>query len=371
MLKNLFVSVCCILFSCSLLAQTFKGKVVSAVDNKPIPYANVYYAGTSIGTSTDYNGNFELKCNYQTNMNLCASVVGFSTYSSEVLPLSLSGKNLEIKLQPKSEKIDEVEINISTGDRAYNLKTFKQLFLGSSELAQQLKILNPRDLFLFYNASSNSLHAHAKKPIRVRNKALGYVITFYLDKFEHHFDSKYTYWEAPTFFTEMKIKSSKRPAVEKNRAKAYNGSNMHLMRALCGVDSLSFRLYTVKSDTIEVEVEGAVLVSPTGLKTGFKKKKVSETFFPVSLDSIVTVNNGEKLLYRLGRLAAVYPYEKEESNFRKYGYGCDNKQTTYFTAKTPVHIYPNGAYFPIIEIAFEGYIPWEGISVLLPLDYNQ
>lgn len=369
-MKKIFASILSILFVGCLFAQTFKGRVISADDKSPVPFANVYYAGTSIGTSTDSEGYFELKCNYKGNLSLCASAVGYYTYTKEVSPSGLSATVVEIKLKPKTEKIDEVAIKISTGDRAYNLSTFKRLFLGGSQLAQQLKILNPRDLFLFYNASSNSLHAHASKPIKVKNKALGYEITFYLDRFEHNFNSKYTYWEAQTFFTESKISVKQRPEVEKNRARAYNGSSMHLMRALYGTDSLLFRLYTVRTDTAEVEIDGAWIISAEGLKIAAKKKEVSETFYPVPLDSLVQEGEGGKQLVRLGRLAAVYPYEPEESNYRQYGYGCDNKQTTYFTAQTPITIYPSGAYFPIDRIALEGYIPWEGVSVMLPLDYG-
>lgn len=46
----------------ALFAQraTLKGKIVDAVSNEPLPFVNVIVSGTTIGTTTDLDGNFTL-----------------------------------------------------------------------------------------------------------------------------------------------------------------------------------------------------------------------------------------------------------------------------------------------------------------------
>ena len=44
-----------------------KGKVTNAKTNEPIPFVNVVFEGKSIGTITDYNGNYSLETQIKTN----------------------------------------------------------------------------------------------------------------------------------------------------------------------------------------------------------------------------------------------------------------------------------------------------------------
>lgn len=58
-------------------AQTVKGRVNGTMDGKALPlgFANVYWAGTTIGTVSDSTGHFELE--YQKGKDLVVSFVGF------------------------------------------------------------------------------------------------------------------------------------------------------------------------------------------------------------------------------------------------------------------------------------------------------
>ncbi|MEL1243701.1 DUF5686 family protein [Flavobacterium sp. DGU11] len=62
----------------SLLAQTKIGGVVLDNTNQPLPYANVYFKGTSEGTITDENGKFYLE-SQTAYTQIVVSFVGFST----------------------------------------------------------------------------------------------------------------------------------------------------------------------------------------------------------------------------------------------------------------------------------------------------
>lgn len=63
-LKIKLITVVTLLFSVMIFAQeayTIKGTVTSAVDNMPIPGANIIVVTTTRGTSTDFDGNFQLE----------------------------------------------------------------------------------------------------------------------------------------------------------------------------------------------------------------------------------------------------------------------------------------------------------------------
>ena len=63
-IKKLLISLfltCLILLSASVHAQfTIKGQVVEQGSNLPVPFASVYFEGTTIGTLTNNNGLFSI-----------------------------------------------------------------------------------------------------------------------------------------------------------------------------------------------------------------------------------------------------------------------------------------------------------------------
>ncbi len=101
-MKPLYTIVFSMLFTISSYAADIKGKVLEKKDKKEIPLigVNVYWLGTTIGTITDANGQFELlqKSNQQL---LVVSYVGYDNDTIEVKndkPLTIylsQGKNLE------------------------------------------------------------------------------------------------------------------------------------------------------------------------------------------------------------------------------------------------------------------------------------
>lgn len=59
------------------------GKITDANSGDPVPFANIVFKGTSIGTSTDFSGFFRLETNNPTD-SLVASYVGYITRSKAV-----------------------------------------------------------------------------------------------------------------------------------------------------------------------------------------------------------------------------------------------------------------------------------------------
>src|SRR5664280_2404130 len=70
--------------------------------------------------------------------------------------------------------------------RKANMNLIKNIFLGTTENARKCKISNENDITFNYNSCRDTLKAFASKPILINNKALGYKISYYLDKFEYY-----------------------------------------------------------------------------------------------------------------------------------------------------------------------------------------
>jgi hypothetical protein len=65
-----------------------KGVVTDSLTNEPVPYANVYFANTSIGTSTNEKGEYSLAGFADGKYDLTISSVGFKLTQ---YPLEFSG----------------------------------------------------------------------------------------------------------------------------------------------------------------------------------------------------------------------------------------------------------------------------------------
>lgn len=108
-----------ILHSSSLQAQqtVISGKVTDAVSGEGIPFANLIFLGTSSGTTTDINGNYQLTAKGPID-SLQVSYLG---YKKKVLWVQAgSTKKLSIKLAPEAINLQELVV-YSKGNPALEL----------------------------------------------------------------------------------------------------------------------------------------------------------------------------------------------------------------------------------------------------------
>ncbi len=89
----------------SILAQsTLSGTVLDKTSNQPIPGVNVVVEGTQNGTSTDFDGKFNLTV--KTGDKIVFSYIGFKTYSV----IYTSQQNISISLEEDSSQLEEVVV---------------------------------------------------------------------------------------------------------------------------------------------------------------------------------------------------------------------------------------------------------------------
>lgn len=232
-MRILCVVFLCVLSSFSLLAQkTITGKVLTN-KSTPLEGAAVYLNNTSIGTTTNEDGEFELSVKEGT-YDLIASFLGFETarYSLDTKTINQS---ITFKLSPKANMLNEVVVSnkkykISPEDRAYFLSQFRRSFLGKTNLSFECKILNEDDIEFDYNPLTRLLEAYTKKPIEIDHKGLGYKIYYDLVHFE--LTPKTVTFLGYTRYENKKGSKRKQRKWRKKRKVAYNGSLMHFLQSV-------------------------------------------------------------------------------------------------------------------------------------------
>ena len=183
MLKLFVFLLLCFPLSC--LAQvTLTGRILDKTDNKPVPLASVFLSNATIGDKTTADGTFTLHNVSPGKYELVVSIIGFETYVTKITIGTTDATMHDISIIPKSIGLQEIVIK-PDNNRNRNLQWFKEQFLGTSELAQQCKILNPAVLDLDYDDATNTLTGSSSDFLEIENPALGYRIRYLLANFSY------------------------------------------------------------------------------------------------------------------------------------------------------------------------------------------
>ena len=395
---------------------TIRGKVVDSKNN-PLEGAAVYLNSTSIGTTTDDEGAFELLINDGV-YELIVSYLGYETLQYQI-DTSKPNKPLTFRTRASANLLDEIVLNskqYSKEERAYFLSKFKKSFIGRSSLSKNCKILNPDVIQFEYNELSHVLEAYVRKPIEILNKDLGYLIYYDLVHFE--LTSTKINYLGYTRYKKLKGSKRKQRKWDKTRLKAYNGSQMHFIRSVMNntftkegfVIDQSKKIPNPKRPSEEVlkktrnyfkTISGGV--SPNGITISNKNSSVNFTpktstkvtsldfkrdsalsiirdgrlspFIKVPLKKKLHLNDfvirsGNKMAVQFQHYLDIrYLKEEEEGNYRR-GPGKLKHQASSLTLFTKyVEIDKSGIFIQPLDAFVEGYWSYEKIADMLPLDY--
>ena len=108
--RHLLILVSALLFVKNTTAQVTRvtGKITDATTNQTLPFVNIIFKGTSIGTSTDINGFFEIQAQRALD-TIVVSFMGYKTKKIGVKRLQ-SNTGIIVKLQPENYTLKEVVI---------------------------------------------------------------------------------------------------------------------------------------------------------------------------------------------------------------------------------------------------------------------
>ena len=274
--------------------QIISGIILDAKTQSKISYASVYFNATSAGTTSDNAGNFKLDISKNSLSPLTISAIG---YYSVTLVNYQTTRPLTVLLTPKIYDLHEVGIKAKSlkRKRKQNMNLFREEFLGTGTNAHYCSILNEKDISFNYDSDADTLKVFAQKPIIVDNNALGYRLTYYLDKFEYYRNARTTFFKGNLIFEDkIGADSIQKQHYNKIRKQTYLGSRMHFFRTLCGY-TLKTRFIIQNGFGDEPKFKSLVsrinneyyLNSPTNLRVDYDRDKSLIQFMkkPVYFDN--------------------------------------------------------------------------------------
>lgn len=376
------------------------GQVLDSLTRQPVPFANVFFANTSIGTVTDDQGGFVLRNFKSGKYDLIVSFVGYKKFEKS-LTFSEQAQTLNVVLKPEATQLNEVVVSPDFTQRASDLKRFEKYFIGENRNASTCKIINEKTLVVYQDEDRNALIAFARSPLEIRNEALGYKLIYDLENFEINFTSLTQNYSGTPRFEELTPKKlAQKRSWDDERKRAYLGSFTHLIHCLRnGLLTKPFVLHELHQrpnrnrppeELLKEKVKfwRTKYLSNRGTTTSNELARDSMQYFvnlynqPLVVDSVgKRITKPEQLLDETrkhivytGLLHIIYTGESEESEYIKLNHGNSHGQeqhSTIFIKPGGVAIYDNGYYEPIGSVFFDGYMMWsDWISNLLPREYS-
>jgi hypothetical protein len=116
-IKNIILLISFIAFSNTVSSQNVKvyGSITNALNNEPIPFANIIIEGTTIGATSDIDGNYVILDVNAGAYNFKCSYIGFNTdIQSEIKVSSNKNLRLDFFLSENSEILGEVKVKGNT-----------------------------------------------------------------------------------------------------------------------------------------------------------------------------------------------------------------------------------------------------------------
>lgn len=212
--------------------QIIRGIILDGETRAPVAYAAVYISGSFIATYSGTDGQFTLDIGSHTLMPLNINALGYYSFTVEEVPV---GKKLIVYLRPKIFELDEVLITAKGNIRQIekNLKLFKSVFIGESYNSMRCDILNEDDLRFQFSRDGDTMFVFSYKPVIIKNRALGYTVTYFIDNFKYCISDKFFYLDGNILFNEDLVRNdSDEKMFEKRRIRTFMGSRMHFLRAL-------------------------------------------------------------------------------------------------------------------------------------------
>ncbi|MCZ8217403.1 MAG: carboxypeptidase-like regulatory domain-containing protein [Cyclobacteriaceae bacterium] len=409
-----------ILFFCSLVCQyaqaqvnSITGVVRDSLSHESLPYVNVFFANTSIGTSTNSEGEFSISGFPPGKYDLVISFVGYKTqqYSFD---FSGSAFKLDVALAQSLVQLSEILVKADTMHWKQNFLTFKENFIGTTANAAKVAISNSKDIHLYFDAKDKVLVAHARKDLVIENKALGYQVYYQLVDFTLDYrNNRMQYLGIPRFEQMKATHNLQAKKWETERRRAYEGSFVHLIQTIYQqkLESSKFQLFELhevmnpkrppqkfldekiklwrdanfqstnnsKEKTV-VRISGNGVVSGSGLGDSLAYY-LNLRSLPEKIDSIgreiksasdLLKPGTSNIIQFKGRLKVLYK-EREEAL-----YAMGQRRPPQRFQESVVHftddelkIYPNGYYEDVRSLFMQGYLGWsEKIAEMLPTDYK-
>ena len=346
-----------LLFALSTHAQSVVRGRVSDDQGNPIPFANIYLENTTTGTTSDIAGNFELDMEADGTYRLVCSNIGFITQLKSIMWIDDQPFEVNFKLKEDVQYLENIEIEVSRDKKwEKNLKEFEKFFLGGSSpiSSNNCTIANP--YVIDFESTGDFVAATAKEPLIIYNYALGYTIRYDLVSFILNKKQGLVQYQGYPFFEHMTPESTGEiQAWLRNRKEAYRGSKMHFLRALNAGDTFDegFVMYQE-----EVSIDDLDVLKPSN------QNQLTDMDILSAIDHVTNQLACSKFLR--------IEYVKRQVVVPLNGISLTANETSWIrlpNQKTNIDL--QGFFTQPLEVQLIGEFGKEGISMLLPLDYEE
>lgn len=345
-----------LLILCSAISYgqfTVSGKIIDAESKEPLNSASVYCQNTTIGTTTNKQGEFSLQLK-SGGYELIISYTGYQTKQVQISSSDTRIPDIEMAKEEKSlgEVIIKTSNEVKDGWAKYG-SFFTEHFIGKTPNAAQTTLLNPEVLKFYLLKKSNKLRVLATEPLQIENKALGYNLRYQLDSFIYHYNTDINSYRGFCLYSEMEGDDSLKKVWAANREKAYYGSKLHFMRSY--YDSA-------------VAEEGFIIdmLDETNDKKFNKVTDIYDTLYYGALDSTMQVE-----IWYPRKISITYAKKKPEPEYLKQFKLPKNVaiQISYIDMTDGIAIKENGYYYDQKDWINQGYWSWKNLADQLPYDY--
>lgn len=358
MKKLLFLTFILSVFHTFAFSQNIivKGKVVDAQSKEGLPSCNVFINGSTIGTNSDLDGNYQFNNLALREFDLVFSYVGYKSVSKKIVAKDGETISMDVELVPSDNLLTEVQVK-SKRDKKWEkqLKKFRAYFLGESNFADKCEIENA--WVIDFEDKEDGFHAKALEPIKIKNLALGYNITFDLTDFFVGKDMHKL--GGNVYFTE--ITPTNKAKLEEwfaNRAFSYKKSPVYMFKSLIDnkFSEAGFSLFvpkpgsnTIRTDNFDSELGKSVIEYESSKMVGLGKN--------LELKKIFIVNNLE------------IHNQSVKSELRTYQ-GIDYGISWMQVRGNNVHVNKEGVPLNPQDIVVSGDMDYLKVSGMLPSDYD-
>ena len=381
---KIFLSFVLCLIPFALSAQrTVSGRVTDAGDGKPVPEAAVFIDNTTIGTTTNADGNYQLKLPGEGSYRLAVSHVAYQPVFVDI-DAEKASKTLNIGL--RSYEMEEVTVSAKTRFRNKDVELFWRTILGVKPSKKTMQPMNPEAVYYYYNSETQKLTVTCRVPLLIVNHETGYHIQYVLNYFIHDYETNISSWEGQYLFTGLEPANYRQKNIwEKNRQKIYRTSITNLIKSLYKNTALEdgfLFAYTQKQDdshkkTGEVFMNNFLEVQDRQANKPFVpiKYNVIDSDYLTRTDSVTGSKtfqippDRDVVLFSFGKPVTKKDMEKVKGQkpFEMIGLFRNHL----IIPGDPVRIFPDGSYMnPLRLTPVFSSKSLSGLNMILPTDYR-
>ncbi len=341
------------------------GHITDAGDGEPIPGAGVFIANTTVGTTTDADGNYKLKIPGEGSYRLVISHVAYQPVFRDIE----TGKaSTVLDVAMKTHEMGEVVVSTDVRFRNRDIDLFWRTILGKRPSKETIYATNPETVYYYYNSKTRILKVTCRVPLQIINNETGYQIQYVLNYFIHDYNTQTVSWEGQCMFEELEPKNYRQKSVwEENRKKAHCVSIASFAKALYNNSLMeSGFLLTYRGDRIDQKgpPRNLALAIAANFLTSSTADNCKTLYIPSDSTVILTCFGKSVTGKDLGSI-------KSAQNGRLKWAWIGLYRNRIETPDEPVCIFPDGTFKNTLSLTPQfSSNQLTGINMILPIEYN-